>query len=81
MEEKKEEPRHENSLLRQQSLNDFQEAINAFYDKNDEDKLVDIFKIFDRDGSGTLSKVELRTVMSSISHEKVPEEDVNALML
>ena len=80
MEGKKEENRQPNSFLRQQSLNEFQEWITAFYEKDDNDALIDLFKIFDRDGNGTLSSEELRTVMTSISHEKVPEEDVKALM-
>lgn len=41
--------------------------MSDFYENNDEQKLNDLFKIFDRNGNGKISAVELQTVMSAIN--------------
>ena len=66
----------EDAPLSSEQIEGFQKAMSDFYENNDEQKLVDLFKIFDRDGSGKISAVELRTVMSAIAEERVPESEV-----
>lgn len=48
----------------------------AFYEEKDDSKLPEIFSIFDINKNGTIDATELRTVMSQVSGEKVPESEV-----
>ena len=71
------EPEH----LTEEQKNDFTSAMATFYDTGDESKLVELFKIFDRDGNGSIEKNELKTVMSDISGDHVSDEEVNDMLV
>ena len=71
------EPAH----LTEEQKNDFTSAMATFYDTGDESKLVELFKIFDRDGNGSIEKDELKTVMSDISGDHVSDEEVNDMLV
>ena len=70
------EPGH----LTYEQKDDFTYAMATFYDTGDEAKLLELFKIFDRDGNGYIEKVELQSVMSDIIGDHVTDEEVNAMM-
>ena len=70
----------EDAPLSPEQVESFQKAMSEFYENNDEQKLVDLFKIFDRDGNGKITATELRTVMSAIAEERVPESEVNDML-
>lgn len=70
----------EDAPLSSEQIESFQKAMSEFYENSDEQKLVDLFKIFDRDGNGKITATELRTVMSAISEERVPEAEVNDML-
>ena len=53
----------------------------TFYDTGDESKLVELFKIYDRDGNGSIEKEELKTVISEISGDHVSDEEVNEMFV
>ena len=71
----------EDAPLTPEQIENFQKAMSDFYENNDEQKLVDLFKIFDRDGNGKITATELRTVMSAISGGRVPEVGVNTTII
>lgn len=43
------------------------------------DQVIEAFKIFDPDGTGTISSSEMRTVMTNLG-EKLTSEEVNAML-
>ena len=47
-----------------------------YYDTNNEEVLVDIFKIFDRDGNGYINTNEVRVLMEAVSCGMVDENAV-----
>lgn len=51
-----------------------------YYDTNNEEVLVDIFKIFDRDGNGYINTNEVRVLMEAVSCGMVDENAVQTLM-
>jgi len=50
--------------------------VSDYHETHDEEKLIDLFNMFDRDGNGEIDEAELRTVMSAISEEGVSEIEV-----
>ena len=68
-----EAPKTEDAPLTPEQI---QKVKSYIYEKIDEQKVADLFKIFDRDGSGKISAVELQTVMSAIDKLTVPKSGV-----
>lgn len=54
-------------------------AMSAFYEKDDEGQLETLFKLFDLNGDGSISKLELKTVMTSVSGEAGNEEEIDQM--
>ena len=52
----------------------------AFYENDDESQLMNLFKIFDRDGNGRIDANELKTVMGAVTNTKVTNEEVEAMI-
>ena len=53
--------------------------MSAFYEKDDEGQLEVLFKLFDLNGDGQISKDELKTVMGSVSGEAVNAEEIDQM--
>lgn len=56
----------ESNPLTEQQLTELQEAFQALYVEWDDSKVSVIFNILDRDGNGTISSTELKTVLSQV---------------
>jgi calmodulin len=70
----------EDTPLTAEQIEQFQTAMSEFYENDDESKLVDLFRLFDRNGDGKIVRTELRTVMTSVSGERVAEDEVNDML-
>ena len=70
----------ETTPLDEQQLEKFEEAMAAFYANKDNSQLDALFDIFDRDGNGHISKIELRTTMSSVYPEGISEQEIVAML-
>ena len=64
----------ESNPLSEQQLTQLQEAFQSLYEAWDESKVSDVFKLLDRDGNGTISSTELKTVLSQINGPELGEE-------
>ena len=54
--------------------------MSRFYEEKDDSALEAIFKVFDRNGDGTVSGTELRTVMSSLLGQRASDEQINGMI-
>jgi calmodulin len=70
----------ETAPLTEEQINQFQVAMNAFYENDDEAQLIELFRLFDRNGDGKIVADELRTVMSSVQGERVSEDEVQDML-
>lgn len=56
----------ENNPLTEQQLTELTGALQSLYAEWDESKVSDIFRLLDRDGNGTISSTELKTVLAQV---------------
>ena len=70
----------ETAPLTDAQIEQFTNAMVAFYDSNDDSQLAELFRLFDRDGNGTLTATELKTVMTSVSGERVSDAEVQEMI-
>ena len=68
------------SSFTQEELEKFAIAMTVFQEERDDSQLIEIFKIWDRDGNGSVDKEELKAVMSSLRQQEVSDETVNAML-
>ena len=68
------------SSFTQEELEKFAIAMTVFQEERDDSQLIEIFKIWDRDGNGSVDKEELKAVMSSLSQQEVSDETVNEML-
>ena len=54
--------------------------MTAFYEANEDDKLPEIFALFDRNSNGKIEAGELQTVMSQVSGENIPMNEINGMI-
>jgi Ca2+-binding EF-hand superfamily protein len=69
----------ENTPLSAAQIDACEEAMGKFYEEDDDDQLPILFKLFDINGDGFISKNELMTVMKSVSGEHHNEEEIEAM--
>jgi Ca2+-binding EF-hand superfamily protein len=70
----------EDTPLTEEQLTAFVTSMLAFVMEGDESVLEDMFKVLDRNGDGTVSRTELKTVMSGVAAtagEKITEAQVD----
>ena len=54
-------------------------ALRKMKDTDSEEELQEAFKVFDKDGNGTISAAELRHVMTNLG-EKLTDEEVDEMI-
>ena len=52
--------------LTEEQVADFIAAMAAFYENNDESKLMELFRLIDQNGNNSLERNELKSIMSQI---------------
>ena len=53
--------------MTEEQKNNFSSALATFYKTGEESRLIELFKMFDRNGDGFIEKNELKIVMSDIN--------------
>ncbi|CAG9316384.1 unnamed protein product [Blepharisma stoltei] len=66
--------------LSQEELERVTKLMSEFYDHRDDSKLHDLFRLFDLNGNGTIEATELQAVMSQVSGERIPEEEIRDMI-
>lgn len=70
----------ETEPLTEAQVKEFNETMAQFYETGEEDPLHILFRIFDRNGDGRISRAELKLVMDTIDSEKNNEEAIEGMM-
>jgi Ca2+-binding EF-hand superfamily protein len=74
----------EDTPLTEDQLNEFVTSMMTFIMDGDESVLESMFTVMDRNGDGTVSRTELRTVMAGVAAsagETITEEQVDAALI
>ena len=61
------------------SDSDFWHRARKMKDQDTEDDIIEAFRVFDKDGNGTISAAELRHVMTNLG-EKLTDEEVDEMI-
>ena len=61
-------------------INSFNEALRGYLVDHDEQRLEELFRLFDRNSNGELSSGEIRTVMEQISGHGFSNEQIDNLV-
>ena len=68
------------SELTQAQLERLGNLMEAFYKRGDDSAANEIFSLLDRNGNGRIDATELKTVMSQIAGETVPDDEVAEML-
>lgn len=74
------EEEEEKKDLNRRQLKELTQLMVAFYVERDDSKLDRLFEIYDRNGNGSISAEELRTIMRGICPETVDEDSIQSMI-
>ena len=66
--------------LSQEEVKKYANAMIAFQEEGDDNQLMTLWKIWDRDGSGFIDRTEIRIVMTSIMMQTVDECHIDRML-
>ena len=66
--------------LDHQQIKELMELMVSFYVEKDNSKLDRLFEIYDRNGNGSISADELRTIMRAICPEDVDNDTIQSMI-
>ena len=73
-------PLTESRPLSADEVNTFNEILLGFITRHDSSRLEELFNLFDRNRNGTLSPVEIKTVMEQVSGHGFSDEKLQHLL-
>ncbi|OMJ90872.1 hypothetical protein SteCoe_6631 [Stentor coeruleus] len=66
--------------LSQSQIKELTQLMISFYIEKDNSKLDRLFEIYDRNGNGSISRTELKAVMTSICPDEVNDEAIDSMI-